>query len=187
MTLAVDFDGSGGSVSLPSIDVDGSNGWSVQAWVRMREVGNWARVLELSNGAGQGNLFLSAVGSTRAFGLHQWVDGGVQGALHGATLRPNEWVHLSGPISASGKTALSSRMNSRRLTVAASVSRLRQTRTMLEASAFESAPRIRLLSSVRMGQVPVREKPARITASRNVSHPVLWVPDSSSVSACLNA
>ena len=106
MTLAVDFDGSGGSVSLPSIDVDGSNGWSVQAWVRMREVGNWARVLELSNGAGQGNLFLSAVGCTRAFGLHQWVDGGVQGALHGDTLRPNEWVHLSGTISASGKTCL---------------------------------------------------------------------------------
>jgi len=106
MTLAVDFDGSGGSVSLPSIDVDGSNGWSVQAWVRMREVGNWARVLELSNGAGRGNLFLSAVGSTRAFGLHQWVDGGVQGALHGDTLRLNEWVHLSGTISASGKTCL---------------------------------------------------------------------------------
>jgi hypothetical protein len=51
--------------------------------------------------------------------------------------------------------------------------RLRQTRTMLEASALVSFPTMRLLSSVRMGQVPVMENPARITASRKVSHPVL--------------
>jgi len=41
--------------------------------------------------------------------------------------------------------------------------------------------------SVRIGQVPVMAKPARITASRKVSQPVLEVPSVLSVSACLNA
>ena len=37
-------------------------------------------------------------------------------------------------------------------------------------------PIMRLLSSVRIGQVPLMAKPARITASRKVSQPVLAVP-----------
>lgn len=41
--------------------------------------------------------------------------------------------------------------------------------------------------SVRIGQVPLMPKPARITASKNVSQPVLAVPSSVSVSACRNA
>jgi len=87
--------------------------------------------------------------------------------------------------SASGKVALSSRRNSRRLTVGASAGRLRQTRTMLEASALVPEPIMRLPSSVRIGQVPVRAKPACSTASKNVSQPVLEVSRSVGVSpAC---
>ena len=48
-------------------------------------------------------------------------------------------------------------------------------------------PIIRLPSSVRMGHVPVTAKPARITASRKVSQPVLEVPASPLVSDCLKA
>ena len=43
--------------------------------------------------------------------------------------------------------------------------RWRQTRTMLEARALVPEPIMRLPNSVRMGQVPVRVKPARSTAS----------------------
>ena len=48
-------------------------------------------------------------------------------------------------------------------------------------------PRCRLSRSVRIGHVPVTAKPARITASRNVSQPVLAVPVSLSLSDCLKA
>ena len=41
--------------------------------------------------------------------------------------------------------------------------------------------------SVRIGQVPVIVKPDRITASKNVSQPVLAVPESAFVSDCLKA
>lgn len=60
-----------------------------------------------------------------------------------------------------------------------------QTRTMLEANAFEFLPRILPSPSVRSGQVPVIENPAAITNARNVSQPVLAVPPSSSSSDCL--
>ena len=48
-------------------------------------------------------------------------------------------------------------------------------------------PTIRLPSSVRIGHVPEIAKPDRIVASRNVSQPVLAVPESLFVSDCLNA
>jgi len=78
-------------------------------------------------------------------------------------------------------------MNSRRVTVGASAGRFRQTRTMLEARALVLELIMRLPSSVRMGHVPVMANPALMTASKNVSQPVLAVPDSVSVSDCLNA
>ena len=46
---------------------------------------------------------------------------------------------------------------------------------------------IRPSASVRIGQVPVTEKPASITASRKVSQPVLEVPSSPFFSDCLKA
>ena len=58
---------------------------------------------------------------------------------------------------------------------------------MLEARALEATPRMRLASSVRIGQVPLVAKPARITASRKVSQPVLAEPSSLSLSDCLKA
>ena len=78
--------------------------------------------------------------------------------------------------SASGSTALSSRRNSRREMVGAAGSRWRQTRTMLEARALVSILTLPVVSSVRIGQVPVSAKPALSTASRKVSQPVEAVP-----------
>jgi hypothetical protein len=57
---------------------------------------------------------------------------------------------------------------------------------MLEARALTLRLRLAVIS-VRIGQVPLTAKPARITASRNVSQPVLAVPASVSLSDCLKA
>src|SRR5690606_1179944 len=88
---------------------------------------------------------------------------------------------------ASGRVALSSRIKSRRETVGASAARERQTSTILEARALVPLPIKRPAPSVRIGQVPVRVKPALSTAARKVSQPVLEVPASPLVSACLKA
>jgi len=77
-------------------------------------------------------------------------------------------------------------MNWRREIVSAVVERFRHTRTMLEARAFESMPRMRLLFSVRRGHVPVICISASSTAARKVSQPVLLV-SAFFVSDCLNA
>lgn len=58
---------------------------------------------------------------------------------------------------------------------------------MLEARAFEPIPTMRLRSSVRMGHVPETVSPDRITASRNVSQPVLTIPVPPFFSDCLKA
>ena len=82
--------------------------------------------------------------------------------------------------------SLSIRTNCRREIVPASFTRGRQTRMIDDARAFVPELIIRLPSSVRMGHVPVIDRPEFNTASRKVSQPVLLVP-SFSVSDCLNA
>ena len=68
---------------------------------------------------------------------------------------------------------------------------MRQTRTMEEARALVPEAIERLLISVRMGQVPVIEKPALMMADSIVSQPVEAVAEdpspSVSASLCLNA
>ena len=89
--------------------------------------------------------------------------------------------------SAFGSSNRSAVRNSRRVAARASEGRCRHTSTMLEASALTPMLMDRAPRSVRIGQVPVIANPDRITASRNVSQPVLTVPDSPFVSDCLNA
>ncbi|OPZ30761.1 MAG: hypothetical protein BWY99_02918 [Synergistetes bacterium ADurb.BinA166] len=88
--------------------------------------------------------------------------------------------------SASGSARFSSRRNSLRETVGAEGPRRRQTRTTEEARALAPIPTGLLLSSVRIGHVPVTAKPASSTASRNDSQPgeVVSFPF---VSDCLKA
>ena len=57
---------------------------------------------------------------------------------------------------------------------------------MLEARALKPFFRFPVYS-VRIGQVPVMEKPDSITAARKVSQPVLAMPVSPLVSDCLKA
>ena len=71
--------------------------------------------------------------------------------------------------------------------VGASVARGRQARTILDARAFVPIATCRVFISVRIGHVPLIAKPARITASRKVSQPVLAVPSSPALSDCLKA
>ena len=89
--------------------------------------------------------------------------------------------------SASGSTVFNSRWNSRRAVVGASVGRLRQTRTMLDASALVPMPMERESRSVRMGQVPESSNPDLRTAAKKVSQPVEDVAESASVPDCLKA
>ena len=81
--------------------------------------------------------------------------------------------------SATGNSALSAVTNSRRVAVGA----FGRARAADEDDAGgegvgADADACGLLSSVRIGQVPLMAKPARITASRKVSQPVLAVPSS---------
>ena len=75
----------------------------------------------------------------------------------------------------------------RRVVGGALVERRRQTRTMLEARALVPLAMILPEPSVRIGNVPVIENPERITASRNVSQPVLEIPFFPLRSDCLKA
>ena len=58
---------------------------------------------------------------------------------------------------------------------------------MLDARALVPMPIIRFPNSVRIGHVALTANPDRITASRNVSQPVLAIPASPFFSDCLKA
>jgi len=71
--------------------------------------------------------------------------------------------------------------------VVAAARRGRQTMMIDEARAFVPIPTDLAPRSVRIGQVPLMAKPARITASRKVAQPVDDVASLASVSDCLKA
>lgn len=104
--MALSLDGKSGCLVLPALQEDFANGITFQAWARLRAVGNWQRIIELGNGPGQDNVFLSAVASTTTAGCGHWRDGGVLAQLCGEALPADEWVHLSGTIDPHGHTCL---------------------------------------------------------------------------------
>ena len=79
-------------------------------------------------------------------------------------------------LRASGNSSLSASTNSRRVAMGALAGRVRHASTMLDARAFAPSATGRLLSSVRIGQVPLMANPASIAAPRKVSQPVLTSP-----------
>ncbi|OPZ54443.1 MAG: hypothetical protein BWY91_01649 [bacterium ADurb.BinA028] len=88
--------------------------------------------------------------------------------------------------SAPGSRSLRAARKPRRVVASACSGRGRQARTTDEASALVSRPTIRLLNSVRIGQVAVTMSPASMRPLSMVSQPVEAVP-SVSDSACLKA
>jgi len=59
------FDGVNDYIDLPNIDTDFSDGLTISTWARFDTVGDWQKIIELSDGAGQNGISLTRDGNSK--------------------------------------------------------------------------------------------------------------------------
>ncbi|MEM7353032.1 MAG: LamG-like jellyroll fold domain-containing protein, partial [Acidobacteriota bacterium] len=102
-TLA--FDGKNAHISLGSMQVDYSQGYTVEAWVRYESFNHWSRIIDFGNGAGADNILLANQETTDNLYSHVF-HGSTTKNLGVKTLQLNQWTHVAATIDKSHKTIL---------------------------------------------------------------------------------
>lgn len=92
---ALGFDGRDDYVSLPAMNIDWSQGVTVEAWVRYEAFNQYTRVVDFSNGAEQNNIILAhhstnpnLMGQTYSSGGHPWL-------VKDGVLPTGVWTHVA--------------------------------------------------------------------------------------------
>jgi len=100
------FDGIGGYFSIPSMNPDYSNGFTVEAWVLYRSFKHWSRIIDFGNGRGIDNILFANYGTTNNLAM-QVFNGSTGGGMVVAErcLDLNTWMHLAATIDSKGNVA----------------------------------------------------------------------------------
>ncbi|MCH8539686.1 MAG: hypothetical protein LAT58_02835 [Opitutales bacterium] len=99
LTQALLFDGSN-EVSLPGNQV--TNSFTLEAWIRVDEYRDWARIIRFSNGQANDNLILSFDSTGRRLMLQTFRDGTSTTVSSEIDVPLNRWVHVAGVNHGSG-------------------------------------------------------------------------------------
>jgi hypothetical protein len=100
---ALDFNGTSAYVTLPTMNPDYANGFTVEAWVLLRSLKNWTRMLDLAAaGATQSSIIFTTVERSATLAL-QWKDGDQVGELKATeAIELGVWMHLAATMSIAG-------------------------------------------------------------------------------------
>jgi hypothetical protein len=97
------FDGVNDHITLPEMNINYSEGFSLEVWVCHKSLKSWSRIIDFGNGSGADNILLanSAKTNTLVFAVNR--GSSVQERIEVADiLIPGEWTHLAATIDASG-------------------------------------------------------------------------------------
>ena len=100
---AMEFDGSDDYVELPTMNLDLSQGFTVEAWVYYDSFKNYSRIIDLGNGAKANNIIFCNVGTSSTLALIIYIDGTENLIEFKEALETGKWIHLAATIDSSGK------------------------------------------------------------------------------------
>jgi hypothetical protein len=100
------FDGQDDHIVLPEMNINYSQGLTIEAWVYYNSFKHWSRVIDLGNGAGKDNIVFANVGNTNSLALD--IKKGAAGERITAenALETGKWMHLAATIDAAGNGKL---------------------------------------------------------------------------------
>ncbi len=107
---ALKFDGTGyvalGDPSQWTLDF--TQGLTIEAWVLCDRIGNWTRVIELSNGASSDNIFLVNVegSTTLRFGIYLGSPASRQYVEVRNVFETGKWMHVAAIVDAQGNVSI---------------------------------------------------------------------------------
>ncbi|MBD2458120.1 hypothetical protein H6G80_29150 [Nostoc sp. FACHB-87] len=98
----LEFNGQNNYVSLPAVNIDYSQGFSVEAWVRYNSFKYWSRIIDFGNGVSSNNIVFANPETTNQLALDVKTSAGERRITSAAVLETGKWTHLAATIDQSG-------------------------------------------------------------------------------------
>lgn len=89
-------------VSLPSMDIDYSQGFTVAAWVYYDSFENWSRIIDFGNGSLSDNILLANKAKDNTLIFEVWTGNQPFIIEQAEALETGHWIHLTATIDSSG-------------------------------------------------------------------------------------
>jgi|AGSF01.1.fsa_nt_gi hypothetical protein len=104
--LVTKFDGVSGHISLPAMNINYAQGFSLEVWVRYNSFKNWSRIIDFGNGASSDNILLANPGTSNTLGF--FVNRGTtqQSIEVAGFLELGKWIHIAITQDPSGNTKI---------------------------------------------------------------------------------
>ncbi|MGA9379294.1 MAG: LamG-like jellyroll fold domain-containing protein, partial [Phormidium sp.] len=104
--LVTKFDGANGHISLPTMNINYSQGFSLEVWVRYNSFKNWSRIIDFGMGPGTDNILLANPGTSNTLGF--FVNRGTTGEniQVAGFLDVGKWMHIAVTQEPSGNTKI---------------------------------------------------------------------------------
>ncbi|MGB8686527.1 MAG: LamG domain-containing protein, partial [Microcoleus sp.] len=100
--MVMKFDGVNDHISLPAMNINYSQGFSLEVWVRYNSLKSWSRIFDFGNGAGTDNILLANKGTTNTLGFHVYRGTTSLGIEVANFLELGKWIHIAVTLDASG-------------------------------------------------------------------------------------
>ncbi|MDB9324057.1 hypothetical protein PN483_16560 [Nodularia spumigena CS-591/04] len=96
------FDGVNDHITLPEMNLNYSQGFSLEAWVRYNDLKHWSRIIDFGNGSGADNILLANSAETNTLVFAVYRGSSIQSIEIADSLMCREWTHLAVTVDASG-------------------------------------------------------------------------------------
>ncbi|MEA5527889.1 LamG domain-containing protein [Nodularia spumigena] len=96
------FDGVNDHITLPEMNINYSEGFSLEVWVCHKSFKHWSRIIDFGNGGGGDNILLANSSKTNTLVLAVYRGSSIQTIEVADALTLGEWTHLAATIDASG-------------------------------------------------------------------------------------
>lgn len=96
------FDGVDDYVSLPAMNIDWSQGLTVESWVRFEKFNVFSRIVDFGNGAGQGNIVLAHASATSPLFAQVFASQGSPFLQMAAPLLAGTFTHVAVTVDPAG-------------------------------------------------------------------------------------
>jgi hypothetical protein len=105
-STVMQFDGVDDHITLPNMNHDFSQGFTVEAWVWYDNFKNWSRIIDFGNGSAVDNILLTNEYASNNLLLVAYLGSTEQRVGASGVLELRKWIHLAATIDASGNANL---------------------------------------------------------------------------------
>lgn len=97
------LDGKDDYIALPAMEINYSQGFTVEVWVKYNSFKSWSRIIDFGNGENQDNLILANAGTSNALVLSIRMGSSEKRLDASNVLVTGQWMHVAATVDKTGK------------------------------------------------------------------------------------